>query len=166
MTVWTQFILTEIKNRNVREHQHVDGCTIHELLQDISSLASYDVYCNPRMASDANVTQGLQKNMLLSAPLQYHCADGTAKPMTLTQAMASEKRWSGDVSIVNQCPLAADFLCNSNNSNHMKCNQLVAPAAMAAAISVASSVRKKAMKRASDIFFSRVTSPATKKSSW
>ncbi len=69
-TVWTQFIMTEIQNRNVREHQHVDGRTSHELLQDISSLALYDVYCDPLMALDANVTWGLQKNMPLSAPLR------------------------------------------------------------------------------------------------
>jgi hypothetical protein len=63
--------MTEIQNRNVREHQHVDGCTSHELLWDISYLAVCDVYSDLLMASDANVTQGLQKNMPLSAPLRY-----------------------------------------------------------------------------------------------
>jgi hypothetical protein len=90
--VWTQFIMTEIKNRNVHEHQHIDGQTSHELLQEISSLASYDVYMN--------------------------------------------------------------------------CNHLVAPAAAAATVSVASSMRKRVMKRAGDIFFSKddgAASLATKK---
>ncbi len=63
--VWTQFIMTEIQNRNVCEHQHVDGRTSHELLQDFSSLALYDVYSDPLMASDANVTRGLRKSMPL-----------------------------------------------------------------------------------------------------
>jgi hypothetical protein len=52
--------------------------------------------------------------------------------MTLAQAMASEKHWGGGGSIDNHTPTAADFLCNSKNSNHMKCNHLVAPAAAAA----------------------------------
>jgi hypothetical protein len=95
--VWTQFILTEIDNRNICEHQHVDGHTSHELLQDISFLASYYVYCDPPMALDVNITQGLQKKMPLSAPLQYCCTDRIAKPMTLGQAMAAEKcmGWGG-----------------------------------------------------------------------
>jgi hypothetical protein len=61
--VWTQFIMTEIQNSNVCEHQHIDGHTSHELLRDVSSLAACDVYSDFLMASDANVTWGLQKNM-------------------------------------------------------------------------------------------------------
>jgi hypothetical protein len=62
-TVWTQFIMTEIQNRNVSEHQHIDGHTNHELLLDISSLAACVVYSDLLMASDANIIRGLQKNM-------------------------------------------------------------------------------------------------------
>ncbi len=121
--VWTQSIMTEIQNRNVCEHQHVDGHTSHEHLHAISPLALYDVYSDLLMVLDANVTQGLQKNMPISAPLQYCCTDGTTKPMTFAQAMAAEKRWGGEVgkhqggevSIGNITPPAADFLCNSNN---------------------------------------------------
>jgi hypothetical protein len=58
------------------------------------SLAFYDVYRDPLMASDANITQGLQKIMQLSAHLQeYCCGDGTTKPMTLAQAMEADKSW-------------------------------------------------------------------------
>jgi hypothetical protein len=116
--VWTQFILTEIENRNVHEHQHVNDRTSHELLQDISSLASYDAYRDPLMASDANVTRGLHKKILLSAPSQYCCTDETTKPMTLAQAMAAEKHWGEEVSIDDHIPTVADFLHNSNSSNH------------------------------------------------
>jgi hypothetical protein len=73
--VWTQFIMNEIQNRKVREHQHVDGRTSHDLLQEISSLALYDVYCDLLMALYANITRGLQKNTPLSAPLQICCMD-------------------------------------------------------------------------------------------
>jgi hypothetical protein len=57
------FIMTVIENRNVHEHQHINGCTSHELLQDISSLASIDVYHDPLMALDANITRGFQKKV-------------------------------------------------------------------------------------------------------
>jgi hypothetical protein len=159
--VWTQFILM---NRKVLEHQHVDGRTSHELLQNIPSLALYDVYSDLLMASDANVTQGLQKNMPLSAPpLQYRCVDGTTKPMTLAQAMAVEKRrggevekhQGGEVSIGNHTPPAADSLQNSNNSNQMNHNHLVTLVAVAVTISVASSMRKRVVKWAGDILFSK-----------
>jgi hypothetical protein len=96
--------------------------------------------------------------------------------MTLAQAMAAEKHWDGkvekrqggEVSIGNNTPPATDFLRNSNNSNQMNRNRLVALAAAAATVSVASSMRKRVMKRAGDIFFSKGdggASPATKKSS-
>jgi hypothetical protein len=159
--VLTQFIMTEIQNRNPREHQHVDGRTSHELLQDISSLALYDIYSDPLMASDATINQGLQKNMPLSAPLRYCYVDRTTKLITLAQAMAAEKRrggevekhQGGEVSIGDHTPPATIFLRNSNNSNQMNCNHLVAPAAMAATVSVASSMRKRVMKTTGDIFF-------------
>jgi hypothetical protein len=67
------------------------------------------------------------------------------------------------VSIDNHTPPAADYTCNINNSNLMNCYHLVAPAAVAATISVASSMRKRVMKRAGDIFFSEAVLPATKK---
>ncbi len=97
-TVWTQFIMTKSQNRNVREYQYVDGRTSHELLQEISSLSLYDVYTDPLMALDANVTQGLQKNMSLSASLQYCCMDGTMKLMTLAQATVALGRGGGEAS--------------------------------------------------------------------
>ncbi len=108
--------------------------------------------------------------MLLSAPLQYCCADRTTKPMTLAQAMAAEKRWGGEVEKLQgrevHTPPIADFLCNSNISNRMNCNPLVAPAAAAAIVSMASSMRKRVIKRTDDIFFRKgdgAASPATKK---
>jgi hypothetical protein len=93
-TVWTQFIMTEMENKIVHELQHIDGCTSHELLHDIISLASNNVDRDLLMALDANVTRGLQKKVLLSS-LRYCCADGSTRPMTLAQAMAVEKLWGG-----------------------------------------------------------------------
>ena len=103
MTAWTQLIMTEIENRKVREQQQVDAHSPHELLQDISSLATYDVYCDPLMAPDASVTRGLQKIVPLSAPLKYQCVDGSTKPLFLAQAMVAEKtRGRAVISIVNK----------------------------------------------------------------
>jgi hypothetical protein len=72
--------------------------------------------------------------------------------MTLVQAMAAEKRWGGEGSIDDHTPPAADFVSNINKSNRMSHNHLVAPAAAVATVSAVSSMRKRVMKRAGDIF--------------
>ena len=59
-SAWTQLVMTEIQNHNVREHQHIDTRSSHELLQDVSTLAAISAYSNPGMAADANVSRGLR----------------------------------------------------------------------------------------------------------
>jgi hypothetical protein len=46
-SAWTQLIMTEIQNHNVREHQHINARSSHELLQDVSTLSAIDAYSNP-----------------------------------------------------------------------------------------------------------------------
>jgi hypothetical protein len=48
--------------------------------------------------------------------------------------------------IVDRTSPPDDFLLNSNNSNRMNCNHLVAQAALAAALTVTSSMKKRVTK--------------------
>ncbi len=41
-TAWTKFVMLVIVNCNVCESQHVDSCSSHEQLQDVTSLAACD----------------------------------------------------------------------------------------------------------------------------
>jgi len=50
-SAWTQLIMTEIQNHNIREHQHINTHSSHELLQDVSTLFAIDAYSNPGMAA-------------------------------------------------------------------------------------------------------------------
>jgi hypothetical protein len=89
-SAWTHLILTEIQNHNVREHQHTDACSLHELLQDVSTLSAINAYSNPGMAADANVSQGLRTLVPLSGPVNYRAEDGSKRAMTLAAAKAME----------------------------------------------------------------------------
>jgi hypothetical protein len=171
---WTQYIMTEINNQNVRENQHVDGRSPDELLQDVATLAVNDAYSNPIMAAMANVSWGLQKVIPLTGLVKYCTKDGSKRPMTLAKAIVGQKR-QGEVSVVDRTPPAIDFLRNNNSSNCIHCNGLSAmmgssattslPAPAAAVTNPAASVSmiKRVMKRAGDTFFSRAALPATKK---
>jgi hypothetical protein len=68
-SAWTQLILTEIQNHNVREHQHIGAHSSHELLQDVSTLSATDACSNPGMAANANVSRGLRTLVPLSGPV-------------------------------------------------------------------------------------------------
>jgi hypothetical protein len=84
--------VTEIQNNNVREHQHIDGRSLYELLQDVSTLAAINAYSNPGMAADADVSRGLCTLVPLSGPVNYRAEDGLKRAMTLPAAKAAMKR--------------------------------------------------------------------------
>jgi hypothetical protein len=65
-TAWTEYLFSAMENRNVREHQHVDGRSTAELHQDCGTLAAIDAFSDPTMASDANGGRGLKMVILLS----------------------------------------------------------------------------------------------------
>jgi hypothetical protein len=122
--------MTEIQNHNVREHQHIDARSSHELLQDVSTLSAIDAYSNPGMAADANVSRGLRTLVPLSGPVNHRAEDGSKRAMTLAAAKAMERRRGEvrSVSVVSaSCsPPPIDFLVNSNTSNRMNRNGLSA----------------------------------------
>ena len=91
-SAWTQLILTEIQNHNVREHQHTNARSSHELLQDVSTLSAIDAYSNPGMVADANVSRGLRTLVPLSGPVNYRAEDGSKRAMTLVAAKAMERQ--------------------------------------------------------------------------
>ena len=129
-SAWTQLIMTEIQNHNVREHQHIDTRSSHELLQDVSTLAAIDAFSNPGMAADANVSRGLRTLVPLSGPVNYRAEDGSKRAMTLAAAKAMEHQRGEvrSVSVVSASytPPPIDFLVNSNTSNRMHRNGLSA----------------------------------------
>jgi hypothetical protein len=67
--------MTEIKNHNIQEHQHVDARSSHELLQDVLTLAGISAHSNPGMAADANVSWGLCTLLPLTGPVNYSAKD-------------------------------------------------------------------------------------------
>jgi hypothetical protein len=154
-----------------RESQHVISSSCNKQLQDIASLAALDAYLDPMMVQDANVSWGLWKVIPLLQNVDYWAANGTTRPMTLARAMAAEKhhgktekRRGEVVSIVDHTPPPADFLHNSNTSNHVQRNHLDVPTATAAAAQTSAaalptsalapiSMVKRVMKRAGDVFF-------------
>ena len=167
-SAWTQLIMTEIQNHNVREHQHIDARSSHELLQDVSTLAAIDAFSNQGMAADANVSRGLRTLVPLSGPVNYRAEDGSKRAMTLAAAKVMEHQLGEvrSVSVVSASytPPPIDFLVNSNTSNRMHRNGLSAammpgssatatrpPLAAAPAPDV--TMVKRVMKRAGDTFF-------------
>ena len=166
-SAWTQLVITEIQNHNIREHQHVDARSSHELLQDVSTLAAISAFSNPGMAADANVSRGLRTLLPLSGPVNYRAKDGSRRPMTLAAAKAEMTKRPVSASYT---PPPIDFLVNSNTSNRMHRNGLSAswspatatcpPLAFAPAPAVP--MIKRVMKRAGDTFFGEESSPATK----
>jgi hypothetical protein len=175
-TAWTEYIMSGIENQNEQEHWHVDGRSQDELLQDIATLAGINVFLDPMMVLDANVSWGLQKMIPLLQTVNYCVVDGTTRPMTLARVVAAKKRRGEVVSIVDSTPSAANFLRNSNTSNCVHQNHLIVPPAAAAAaawtatnaLPVApvpvSTMVKGVMKRAGDIAFSRAALPGMKRS--
>ena len=166
--------MTEILNHNVREHQHSDARSSHELLQNVSTLAAIGAYSNPGMAADANVSRGLRDLLPLSGPVNYRAEDGSKRPMTLAAAKAEMTKSRRAGGITSYTPPPIDFLVNSNTSNRMHRNGLSASVMMpwssvtatcpplAAAPAPAVTMVKRVMKRAGDTFFGGATSPATK----
>ncbi len=122
--------MTEIQNQNVREHQHIDARSLHELLQDVSALSAIDAYLNLGMSADANVSRGLRTLVPLSRPVNHRAEDGSKRAMTLAAAEAMDRQQGEvrSVSVVSaSCtPPSIDFLVNSNTSNRMNCNGLSA----------------------------------------
>jgi len=177
-SAWTQLIMTEIQNHNVREHQHIDTRSLHGLLQDESTLSAIDAYSNPGMAADANVSRGLRTLIPLSGPVNYRVEDGSKRAMTLAAAKAMDHQ-RGEVRSVSVVSASytppIDFLVNSNTSNRMHRNGLSAammpgssatatrpPLAAAPAPDVTMTMVKRVMKRAGDTIFGGAASPATK----
>ncbi len=177
-SAWTQLILTEIQNHNSREHQHIDACSSHELLQDVSTLSAIDAYSNPGMAANANVSRGLRTLVPLSGPVNYRVEDGSKRAMTLAAVKAMERQRGEVRSVVSvvsasYTPPPIDFIINSNTSNRMHRNGLSAAmmpgsSATAARPPLAASpapdvtIVKRVMKRAGDNFFCGAALPATK----
>ena len=122
--------MTEIQNHNVREHQHIDARSLHELLQDVSALSAIDAYLNLGMSADANVSRGLRTLVPLSRPVNHRAEDGSKRAMTLAAAEAMDRQQGEvrSVSVVSaSCtPPSIDFLVNSNTSNRMNRNGLSA----------------------------------------
>ena len=129
-SAWTQLIMTEIQNHNIREHQHIDARSSHDLLQDVLTLSAIDAYSNPGMAADANVSRGLRTLVPLSGPVNYRAEDGSKRAMTLVAAKAMEHQRGEvrSVSVVSASytPPPIHFLVNSNTSNRMHRNGLSA----------------------------------------
>ena len=48
-TAWTEYLFSASENRNVREHQHVDGRSTAKLHQDCRTLAVIDAFSDPIM---------------------------------------------------------------------------------------------------------------------
>ncbi len=84
--------------------------------------------------------------------------------MTLARAEVAKKRCGEVVSIVDNTPPTANFLQNSNTSNHVQRNRMDAPTAAAAPTSASAlpaapvSMIKRVMKQAGYMFFSRAVS--------
>ena len=119
-SAWTQLIMAEIQNHNIREHQHIDARSSHELLQDVSTLSAIDAYSYPGMAADANVSRGLCTLVPLSGPVNYRAEDGSKRAMTLAAAKAMECQ-RGEVRSVtvvsaSYTPPPIDFLVNSTRA--------------------------------------------------
>jgi hypothetical protein len=165
-SAWTQLIMTEIQNNNVREHQHINGRSLYKLLQDVSTLAAIDAYSNPGMAADADVSRGLCTLVLLSRPVNYPAEVGSKWAMTLPAAKAVMKHRGEvrSVSVVSASytPPPIDFLVNSNTSNRIHRNRISAAmmpgssataAPLAPAPAPAVTMVKRVMKRAGDTFF-------------
>ena len=111
-TAWTEYLFSAIENRDVREHQHVDGRSTAEPYQDCGTLAAIDAFSDPTIVSDANAGRGLKTVIPLSRTVNYCAVGRTTRPMTYARAMASEKRGGEVVSIAdNTIPLGVSLIC-------------------------------------------------------
>jgi hypothetical protein len=167
--------MTEIQINNVREHQHIDGCSLFKLLQDVLTLAAINAYSNPGMAADADISRGLRTLVPLSGPVNYCAEDGSKRAMTIPVAKAAMKRRGEvrSVSVVSASytPPPINFLVDSNTNKCMHCNGLSAAmmlgssataAPLAADPTPAVTIVKRVMKRAGDTFFDGAALPVTK----
>jgi hypothetical protein len=89
-------LISALENRNLREHQHVDGRSTAKLHQDCATLAVIDAFLDWTMTSDANVSRGLLTVIPLSRTINYHAVNGTTRPMIYARVMAAKNavgRW-------------------------------------------------------------------------
>ncbi len=123
---WMWYIMSTIENHNVREHQHADGHSNDEIIQDIGMQMAMDAYLDHVLFSNLNVRRGLQQAIPLGMMVKYRRDDGSTRQMSFTMAQEAKRRCRGGGGAVSidHTPTESSFLRNSNTSNRIYRNKL------------------------------------------